>query len=572
MHNKFACIYVSGLSDQEYQAVSRPETLAPFSTGRPDRPPVMKTGSLLCNAISNETAKEEQNAIVPPIAQLPVELLTQIFYSALPPVTFRDDLIDAGTFLYVRRLYAIRLISKQWQEIIDGIPTFWTFVISTLPPHVIGATMKRSQNGPLVIVYPYRALNNRHDRVSARYFLDSVAHTFPRWSAYSGPMISGYFDRPAPHLRSLILRHGESRFATFDLLGGDATNLRHVDLESIAFRWKVGIFAQLKVLKLVKVTYRDFTTTHLLEILRASPDLEQLKIVNMLASIDHQPSYPIITLRCLRYINFNSCYDDFIGAMLRRIRAPSCSEFFLSIWHRDNEPNLHRIWDEESHPFQGLLHDIHVSNGSSELKLTGDSCEWRSLGGPGAENSRRFSVFATYRRPTDVIRWVESVLQNERGLSIRFTSRADFSHEILDTIASMRCVTKVEIEHIFTLGEFLSILKFIGEPIRSNPSLPSLPCLRELLLTGIGWTAQDVLNMVYSRFNSLSEVSAERIPLKIYMARGAFSRYASPRPILDLATLAQIRETNGVECVEFVGSEELDGSLAIIWNGETSTP
>ncbi|KAG8910224.1 hypothetical protein FRC01_006454, partial [Tulasnella sp. 417] len=153
----------------------------------------------------------------------------------------------------MRKLYGMRLVAKRWQEIIDGTPTFWTFVLSILPPDVNEATVLRSGNGLLAIVYVLTPRTGGY--LSAKDFFASWAHIFPRWSAYRGPLLSEYLAKPAPHLEKVILKGSESGDEPLELLGGSATSLRHVDLSHVSIRWKAGLFTRLKVLKLVKISY-----------------------------------------------------------------------------------------------------------------------------------------------------------------------------------------------------------------------------------------------------------------------------------------------------------------------------
>ncbi|KIO26483.1 hypothetical protein M407DRAFT_24204 [Tulasnella calospora MUT 4182] len=537
----------------------------------------MKTGCSPYNTSLNGDAglspPGEHSGPVSSISQLPTELVVKIFQFALPSPEFTLNEVKSQIISYMRTLYTIRLIAKRWQEIVDGTPTFWKFVMSSLPPHVNEATLSRSGDGPLFVIYAPPIFINGDHHPTPQDFVESLAHTFPRWSAYSGPLVPGYFHMPAPHLQATVLWQGGPYIGMLELLGGNATNLRHVDLSQIPIRWKAGLFTQLKVLKLRGMFYgkSKLTTTHLLDTLRASQGLEHLELAYTSATIDHPRSSPVITYPHLRYINFNNCHYRFAGAILRRIRAPSCTEFYLRIFGDSHEQTLSIFLNEDLGPFKDLLHAIHSRNGSSEMTLDGGCFGWISPA-ENVEHLPAFSVFMTCLRSIPYISWVECTLQGDPGLSIRFRLNPNVGREVLESIESMRCVTRMEIEDFFDVDECLVVLKFIGEPLSTDPALPSLPCLHELLLTGAGWTAQNVLDMVRSRFNSLLWPGTTRTPLTISISRGAFSVEGLPRPILDLNTLARIRETDGVECVWFVGSQERDGTLAITWDEKTSAP
>ncbi|KAG8915132.1 hypothetical protein FRC00_007562, partial [Tulasnella sp. 408] len=341
----------------------------------------------------------------------------------------------------------------------------------------------------------------------------------------------------------------------------------------IPIRWKTGLFAQLKVLQLISVSHDDvrFTTTHLLDALRASPCLEHLELSSMYPAIDHSPSLPTIMYPGLRYIRLYDCHYGFAGTILRHIRAPSCSELYLRVFADDDGQDLPIFLNEDLRNFKELMRAGHLLIGSSEITLDGYGFGWSSC----AEDVVHLSTFRVYvfsERPIPCISWVEEILQGDPGLSIRFDFDEGIAQEVLESIKSMRCATRLEIEHLWSVEWCLLALKVISEPPSTDPSSPPLPCLQELLLYGIEWTSQNVLDMVRSRFNPLLWEGIKRTPLTIKMPRGAFLSNGLPRPIFDLTTLVKIRETDGVECIQFVGSEELSGSLAITWDERKSAP
>ncbi|KIO26485.1 hypothetical protein M407DRAFT_24206 [Tulasnella calospora MUT 4182] len=537
---------------------------------------VMETGYSTYNPALNGDASlramDGHNGPVASISQLPTELLIIIFQFALPPVDLALMRIEDQIVSYTRMLYTIRRIAKPWQEIVDGTPTFWKFVTSTLPYRINEATISRSGSGPLTVVCAFRVFGKRDPQE----FVDSLAHTFPRWSAYSGPLVSGYFDMPAPHLQTLVLWKGGPCIAVAELLGGSATNLRHVDLSEISFRWKTGLFAELKVLKLTGPFSRNFklTTTHLLDALRASPGLEHLQLYRLSPSLGHPPSSPVVTHPHLRYINLDWLDAGFAGAILHRMRAPSCTEFYMKILPADpKQENTLKFLNESLGLCREVTHAIHSRNGSSEIYLDGNAFKWTSEGPvQDVEHLSTFSITIFCEPPTPCISWVEHILQDDSGLSIRFNYYSNLDEEVLESIKPMRCATRVVIGDAWSVDKCLPVLKLIGEPLSTDLALPSLPCLQELLLIGAGWTAHNLLDMVCSRFNSLLWESTKRTPLTISMSRRTFASNGVPRPISDLTTLARIREIDKVECVRFVGWEELDGTLAITWDDKTSAP
>ncbi|KAG8915129.1 hypothetical protein FRC00_007559, partial [Tulasnella sp. 408] len=431
----------------------------------------MKTGCSSDDAAPNGPASlsslAKHNGPVPSIFQLPIELVTRIFQFTLPSV---DMLEYWGPQLlsYIRTLYTIRFIAKRSQEIVDGTPAFWKYVVSTRPPHVNETTIARSKNGPLTVIYSFGVMHDGSPQPSAEDFLSSLAHTFPRWSAYCGPVVSGYFHMPAAQLQTIALRLGKRSIGPLDLLGGSAKHLRHVDLYCIPVRWRTGLFAQLNVLKLVQMSLGEFklTTTYLLEILRASPDLEHLELGEMDGLIDHPPSSPVITHTRLRCINIYHCDHSFSGAILRLIQAPSCTKFYVDEVLANGEEEHSTFLNEDLQNFKKVLLAIHLHNKSSKIILDGEVFGWNSLAKNFAEHLPKSNVWLCCSSFIPCIEWVEDILQDHPGLTVRFKYNATITQEVLQSIKPMRCVTRLEIvRSLWNDGWSLLVMKFIGEPL-----------------------------------------------------------------------------------------------------------
>ncbi|KAG8913590.1 hypothetical protein FRC00_002064, partial [Tulasnella sp. 408] len=65
------------------------------------------------------------------MSRLPDELLIAILNFSLSQYDYYHSHFDMET------LYIVCAVSKQWQDIVDGTPSFWTTILSTLPAHAI---------------------------------------------------------------------------------------------------------------------------------------------------------------------------------------------------------------------------------------------------------------------------------------------------------------------------------------------------------------------------------------------------------------------------------------------------
>lgn len=507
-----------------------------------------------------------------PISQLPTELFVAILRLKLLSTDPMAENTEYYVSFYIRRLYSMRLVAKRWQEIIDGTAAFWTFILSTLPPDVSNMTIIRSNNGPLSLIYSSQVSGNGTKRLSPKDFLAAVAHTRPRWSAYSGPIVPEYLETPAPLLQQIKLWSnfvGGSGIKPLDLLGGYATRLRHVELSRVSIQWKLGMFTGLKSLTLEWVGQDGLKTRHLLDFLRASPYLENLKLRNIHATAEDTTTSALITLPRLQSISLFGCENSATECILQHIRAPACINLFLSVFGTASDELIYKFLDNPQLPFEGILRAIQECNGLSEIALHNYGFEWHT---PAHDKARKFHVHLECASLIAGIRWVDRVLGSEPGLRIKFGSMINVSDAVLEAIAPMPCVTQVVVGGYQGERESLRILKYLAKPLNTRLSLPPLPCLRELILISVGWNAEVLLGMAHSRFDPRYWGTFDRPVLVIKMSRGAFSWTGSHRPIIDYTTLTRIRETNGVERVEFVGAKERDGMLAVIWNEEALQP
>ncbi|KIO25115.1 hypothetical protein M407DRAFT_25548 [Tulasnella calospora MUT 4182] len=509
------------------------------------------------------------------ISRLPPELLVAILKFELQSNYFMaESTIPTTDFylrLYMRRLYTMRLVGKRWQEIIDGTPTFWIFVLASLPPHVNDTTILRSKTRPFSVVY---APGTEGKQPPVKDFLAMIAHTHSRWSAYTGPAVPEYLDAMGPLLQEINLWTGfEEQFPAkpWELLGGSTTGLRHVALYGVSIRWRMGMFFRLKSLTLndVKRRWNGFKTGYILDFLHASPCLEHLRLESLHTTITIEDAPPsIITLPRLRSIRLYDCQDLVTEPILQHIRAPSCINFSLSVPKADSPEGAHRLMEEVLLPFQGIIRTIHECHGDSEIGLGFSEFSWHT---PRlSDKDHQFNVSLSGAALMIAMRWVEEILGPNSSLSLHFP--ICFNDAILEIIAPTRCVTKVVITPSRGREDFLRILSFLARRLLVNPSLPALPRLREIILTSSEWTAQDILSFVCSRCNPPSLETAEQPLLVITMRRRWVPFRNGPQPVLDYAVLTKIREHKSVERVEFVGLKARDGMLAVIWNEELSQP
>ncbi|KAG8891552.1 hypothetical protein FRC01_014639, partial [Tulasnella sp. 417] len=396
----------------------------------------------------------------------------------------------------------MRSVTKLWQSIIEGTPSFWTTIVSTLPSYVNEASIIRSANLPISIIYYHPGYANPAHRPTEAEFLELVQHSRPRWSAvtldlYHSTEIAGYLEAPLPLLRMITVRSARlTSIASepLELPGGDTTNLRFVCLSGVSILCSVGHFVQLKCLTLKNVGRDGLRGPQLLDTLRASPGLEVLNLKGIKAEVP--PPSPTITLHHLRCIKLRSCAIDLVAYILQQIQAPSCTRLCLSI-DDDQAFDVPHFLNEALKPFHGMLYTTHQRLRESTVLLDSGLFGWYT---PSCSKMEGFSIFIDCPLDPRCVFWVDSILQDEPGLQISFGRAGAFNEAVLRSVAPMRSVTKVLIRESWSGVDNRTLLQFIGKPLPTGASLPSLPRLREVFLPSRGWKAQDLLEMVRSRF------------------------------------------------------------------------
>lgn len=531
----------------------------------------MEVNIALNDAIPDLATTPRPNHPLPSISQLPAELLAQIFHLSLPPIDFKLRNASSSSCSHVKRLYILRSITKWWQTIFEGTPSFWTTIASELPSHVIEESIIRSSSLPLIIIHDSMLLRPNNCPPEAE-FLKAIQHTRPRWSAlildlcYKATM-SSYLGAPLPLLQTIIVNLVCDRSPgaePLELLGGYTSNLRFVELSGFSIRWRMGSFIQLKCLKLERVTHDSLTAPLLLDALHASPDLQVLKLTDMAGTDIPQPS-PTITLHRLKCIELHHCNIALVQCILRQVKAPSCTRLSLRIIYRDGL-DLSHFLNEALRSFHPILRETHRLYGESEVLLDPLEVEWRTRGFADMEG---FSINIILYSDPFFIEWIDRILEDYSGLVINFSSGVGES--LLRRIAPMLRVTKVIIGgRSFHGAEVSTALQFLSKPLPTNPSLPSLPCLQELRLPSAGWNIQDLLQMVQSRLCVVPWETMERTSLTITVQNGGIplggDGGTSPRLLLDLITVVKIREASSVKSFKHVGWKDPRGMRAVVWD------
>ncbi|KAG9041319.1 hypothetical protein FS837_012418 [Tulasnella sp. UAMH 9824] len=238
----------------------------------------------------------------------------------------------------MKSLFSLRLVSKTWRDIVDGTPSFWVVLTSTVPVNVNLTTLTRSGGAPLIVHFgpsPIPAWNHLYDTsVQPDEFTDLVVPLRDRWKVVcvdgdAVPTVGKYLTSPAPMLETVRLHttpvSGVPRVA-LQLLGGETLNIQQLYLHgpAILIHWDFCTLRGLKHLRLAYIDGHGLTTDVILDILAVSPELEHLSIKSMSFPVSTAPPLHPISLRHLRTIEFMFLPGNGMFSLLRHIEAPHC--------------------------------------------------------------------------------------------------------------------------------------------------------------------------------------------------------------------------------------------------------
>ncbi|KAG8909278.1 hypothetical protein FRC01_007032, partial [Tulasnella sp. 417] len=279
-----------------------------------------------------------------PINQLPRELLTQIFGWCIN-VTYPDDDRRDAT-----QLHRICAVCHHWKELAEGTPTVWCYVTGLDPlPHIEKA-LKLSEPMSITVVY-------HHDEGSPypeSTFTAAVNSHAARWNRASmdyldldkDPQAWEWSDLPQLHTVDMTSRSSTYTRAPV-LLGGGRTlpSVRVVNLFEIPLRWDERQLPGLRVLSLSgdQITRAIPTTSHLLQLLMGTPELEQLVLSELgILSDDRAPSM-LVRLARLELLQLRVVPLNAIQQVLSSIQLPQLGKHCTG---HDRHRQLHT--EEES--------------------------------------------------------------------------------------------------------------------------------------------------------------------------------------------------------------------------------
>ncbi len=229
------------------------------------------------------------------IARLPLEILIKVFtlnmYNCQPNVWYRE-------------ISRISLVCRQWYDIVESTPSFFTICDSSSLDAALSQILVRSKGQLLDLHYS-----------SGETFWDRLGVHVERWQTLTSIMTPGLLHqlrRGIPSLRRLCIT-GAAPGASDFVISEDpieyAPNLQHLDINSLPLSmvgWSRIPFKGLHIMKLMSVG--QMTLDHFLIVLQESPQLKELRLDRCNFSDPTNPISGKIPLYSLRDLYFKNVH------------------------------------------------------------------------------------------------------------------------------------------------------------------------------------------------------------------------------------------------------------------------
>lgn len=514
-----------------------------------------------------------------PIQELPNELLSVIVFYTLP--VLENHYSSFQSFReYIKTLYHLRGVCWIWQAIVDGTPSLWNVLTSTVPDEVNLRTISRSGSCSLVLhanffkLHPHRPYA---EGTTPTMFYQLVAPYLHRcmsimWHVPVASTLSSLASHLPPVLNQMNMALPCDTFFDPSImqLTSPVTVDGGVKLFRVNLPWNSVQFKRLQYLVLWDVGDNGLTASHLLDFLQSSPGLKSLDLncvhVQAAPTAAH---YPLVHLPHLHLMRVLHPAGSGTASVLSRLQVPNCSNFHVDLTAdpaNNQDPDLLNtvtaLLRDFIKPISGEIEESTVSFGP------GEQVSWRCIGGSsqsiGTPTSRKnLEVRVDDIRFDLALDWMKELLQAgaepPKGIQATIVGSRFFSNACRNAFGSWPSVSQIELNcrkfHTAT-----SFLDFISD--RESGTI--LPALRSVCISGRQWSGKEVAKIALARSKERGE-GLMRGGLEISLPRDA--------AIKDAEKLVAVR--HGIKSVRVrwyidpfdvaVPEENPVGMLAIVW-------
>ncbi|KAG8920028.1 hypothetical protein FRC01_000970 [Tulasnella sp. 417] len=449
-----------------------------------------------------------------PGSQLPAELTTIILKLRFPN-NYRST-------EEMKELYALKLVSKAWKQLIEHTPWLWTYISADYPITVIQECLRLSRNHPLRI----RVSSSRFHGVPKNVIqkLQLLQLHSGRWEeldyntleelSADGQPILEFLESPASNLHRLVASLPDNLLEnppTLNLAGGKVNQIKHLSLQNVFIPWSSELLTGLETFRL-KVE-GIVPVEGIVNVFVKSPGLQFFDLsyqggggqnIATLSPFANPTPFHVVA-NSLKKVNL--CFDNphIASAILSQVSMPACKT--LNLAARVSRAMMHDIqWQPLSlalSQFALKIGPAMTEAGSTELFiLSNSSADWvMSSQEEEFRFSFRFSGLPLYCF-IECARDLAMTLESELELEV-WTDKT--SRSIVQELGEWSEITKLHAASTFQSpyeNEGETLPDYLGQ-VQMNPS-PGLswpfPNLQELDLSELECPLLKIFDMLNRRY------------------------------------------------------------------------
>lgn len=302
------------------------------------------------------TAKKFHKDQAPRTHLLPSDVLVPMLRESLPVVRTENRWPRGKAGFAIRdyfvRLHLLRRVCRDWRDVIDDNPSFWTYISPECPETVVDKALRKSGSAPLFLADSPAA-----DGESYVKFMNRISIHAHRWETIifhhipSMSIARSVFCEPIPALREASIKvasGAEGAQTPINLFSGHAKFLRALSMHSLPVEWASPFFTDLRSFELSSSGRQGETTLGisphgLLQLVATMPYLEDLVISNPALDGNNtswastEPSIPVTNLCHLQRLGINDNNGTLVPRFIKFFRIPACRDISLNCCTRRSQ-------------------------------------------------------------------------------------------------------------------------------------------------------------------------------------------------------------------------------------------
>ncbi|KAG8914703.1 hypothetical protein FRC00_011322 [Tulasnella sp. 408] len=482
---------------------------------------------------------------------------------------------------YLSCLHSLRYVCTAWRDLVDGTPYLWNVACAALPMAVNSAMLAKSGQS-LVVVHASEEAPTLDE------FMGLAIRHRSRWGAIALQLPNGYIGSvaryladPAPRLQKITLSLGPENAPWtgpgINLLGGQAQNIRDLNIYAAPIQWLPNAFAGLRSLKLTFIethTGGGLPAQSIVDILACSPTLETLDLFGtevIPTTIDTgSPRSHLPLLTSLRLELMSAMGADCI---LRRItvepKIMTRLAISLNLDEADFDPS--RFLSETLAPFASVYEQLNKRCGGSKLALDPiGKFVWT-----GQYEERYSFILSLKIKVPDAILWLEQAV-GVGGPGVFLPLHLDGltsegAAQAFTALQGRGVVTEISVytgSSIPGLDMILDAISGRAGPRSDLAARPGFPALHTITLFNWAWNLEKLEKALKGRFFNQEAMDSPLTDLLIKILYPTSLYMKGIKRIPRFRTAQRIRRIKGVRGMRIengLGEYAIRGMLAVVW-------